>query len=65
MTQVFGPYIHVGNSEETSGSWLELGLALATAAIWGVNQQKEGLSCLPPPNNADFPLNHTYTHTHT
>ena len=34
----------MGDLEEAPGSWLWISAALAIAASWGVNQQKEDLS---------------------
>ena len=41
-----GPCTHVGDLEEAPGSWLQIDLAPAVAAIWGVNQQMKD----PPPS---------------
>ena len=41
-----GPCTHVGDPEETPGSWLQINSALAVVATWGVNHWTEDLLCL-------------------
>lgn len=43
-----GPHILVGNPDGVPSSCIRPGPALATAALWGVNQQMEALSLLSP-----------------
>lgn len=39
----------MGDLEDSPGTWLQTGLALVLVAIWGLNQQLEGLSLIVSP----------------
>ena len=49
----------MGDPQKVPGSWLQIGSALAIAAIWGANQWMEDLSVSPSLCESAFPINIT------